>query len=154
MIKKSLNDLCINPFNEFNYTWPILIAGDVNNGYNGMTVSWGGLGTLWGKPVGFVFVRKSRHTYNFIENSDSVTLSFLNEDYANAKKIFVIYRLHVSFKFKRCVLFIFSLRKMGLPVPQKSCKKCCVEVCIFEVSFFVKSEKYLFLRHSVKKGQS
>ena len=88
MLKKSLNDLCINPFNEFNYTWPILIAGDVKNGYNGMTVSWGGLGTLWGKPVGFVFVRKSRHTYNFIENSDSVTLSFLNEDYANAKKIF------------------------------------------------------------------
>jgi hypothetical protein len=59
MLKKSLNDLCINPFNEFNYTWPILIAGDVNNGYNGMTVSWGGLGTLWGKPVGFVFVRKA-----------------------------------------------------------------------------------------------
>ena len=88
MIKKSLNDLCINPFNEFNYTWPILIAGDKENGFNGMTVSWGGLGTLWGKPVGFVFVRKSRYTYEFIEKSNSLTLSFLNEDYINAKKIF------------------------------------------------------------------
>ena len=88
MLKKSLNDLYINPFNEFNYTWPILISGDVNNGFNGMTVSWGGLGTLWGKSVAFVFVRKSRFTYEFIEKSDSVTLSFLSNDYANAKKIF------------------------------------------------------------------
>lgn len=88
MLKKSLNDLCINPFNEFNYTWPILVCGDVNNGFNGMTVSWGGLGTLWGKAVAFVFVRKSRYTYEFIEKSDSVTLSFLCDDYAKAKKVF------------------------------------------------------------------
>ena len=88
MLKKSVNEFLSKPFNEFNSNWPILVAGDVNNGFNGMTVSWGGLGTLWNKPVAFVFVRKSRFTYEKIEKSDSVTLSFLNKDYLDAKKFF------------------------------------------------------------------
>jgi len=40
-----------NVFTEINDTWGIIVAGDKNTGFNGMTVSWGGLGILWNKPV-------------------------------------------------------------------------------------------------------
>ena len=88
MLKKSLNEFNKNVFFEFDKTWPILCCGDNVNGFNAMTVSWGGLGVLWGKNVCFVFVRKSRHTYQFIEKSDSVTLSFLSDQYKTAKSLF------------------------------------------------------------------
>jgi len=88
MLRKNINEFNKNVFNEIGKVWPILVAGDRTIGYNGMTVSWGGLGVLWGKNVGFVFVRKSRHTYDFIEKSASVTLSFLNDDYKAAKALF------------------------------------------------------------------
>ena len=37
-------------------------------------------GWLWNKPVAFVFVRPERYTYEFIEKSDYLTLSFLGEE--------------------------------------------------------------------------
>ncbi|MDE6660480.1 MAG: flavin reductase family protein, partial [Anaeroplasmataceae bacterium] len=39
---------------------------------------------LWGRDVAYVFVRKSRHTYSFLERSESVTLSFLDEKYKDS----------------------------------------------------------------------
>lgn len=88
MLKKKLSEFKYNVFTEFNDSWPILTAGSRRTGFNSMTVSWGGLGVLWGKNVAFVFVRKSRYTYEFIEQSDSVTLSFLSDKYKEAKALF------------------------------------------------------------------
>ena len=34
---------------------------------NSMTIAWGSLGFMWGKPVFTVMVRQSRHTYQLIE---------------------------------------------------------------------------------------
>jgi len=88
MLRKNIKGFNKNVFNEIGNVWPILVAGDRVNGFNGMTVSWGGLGVLWGKNVGFVFVRKSRHTYKFTEASDSFTLSFLSDEYKDIKSFF------------------------------------------------------------------
>lgn len=77
MLKKNIKEFKLNNFKEFGDRWALLTAGDKSVGFNTLTVSWGGTGVLWGKNVGFVFVRKSRHTYNFLEKSKSVTLSFL-----------------------------------------------------------------------------
>ena len=36
-----------------------------------MTISWGGMGTLWDKPVVTVYVKLCRYTYGFMnEKSD------------------------------------------------------------------------------------
>ena len=35
--------------------------------YNTMTISWGGLGTLWERPVATVYVKKNRYTLAFME---------------------------------------------------------------------------------------
>ncbi|MGM9970238.1 MAG: flavin reductase [Anaeroplasma sp.] len=88
MLKKNIYELDKNIFDMIGNKCPILTAGDRFTGFNSMTVSWGGLGVLWGKNVAFVFVRKSRYTYQFIEKSNSITLSFLPEKYNEAKTIF------------------------------------------------------------------
>ncbi len=55
--------------------WALLTAGN-EQGFNTMTVSWGGLGELWGKDVAFVFVRPQRYTKEFIDREGKMTLSF------------------------------------------------------------------------------
>lgn len=64
-----------NPFSMFDNDWALATAGS-KAAFNTMTISWGGLGWLWNKPVCFTFIRKSRYTYQFIEDSDCFTLSF------------------------------------------------------------------------------
>ena len=60
--------------------WALVTAGDAS-GYNTMTVSWGGLGELWGKDVAFVFIRPQRHTLPFVENNARFTISFFGGAY-------------------------------------------------------------------------
>ena len=88
MLKKNIYDYDLNFFKEINDNFAILTAGDKTIGYNAMTVSWGGVGVLWNKMVAFLFVRHSRYTYDFIEKSDSVTLSFLSDKYKKEKALF------------------------------------------------------------------
>ncbi len=64
----------------FDKKWALLTAGDKEK-FNTMTVSWGGLGTIWGKPVATVYVRKSRYTHEFMEDNDYFTVSFYPEEY-------------------------------------------------------------------------
>ena len=87
MLKKSLNEFN-NFFEKINNEWAILTVGDRQNGLNGMTVSWGGIGVLWNKNVCFVFVRHSRYTFELLEKTDSVTLSFLSDKYKEDKVLF------------------------------------------------------------------
>ena len=63
-------------FESFDKGWPILTAGTKDN-FNMMTISWGEMGTLWGKPVVSVFVRRSRYTHEFMDKEDYFTLTFV-----------------------------------------------------------------------------
>ncbi len=62
-------------FQKFDRQWALVTAGTAEH-YNTMTVSWGGLGTLWSRPVATVYVRPNRYTYEFMEQSDYFTVSF------------------------------------------------------------------------------
>jgi flavin reductase (DIM6/NTAB) family NADH-FMN oxidoreductase RutF len=42
---------------------------------NTMTIGWGSLSYMWGKPVLIVMVRDSRHTYELIEKTNQFSLS-------------------------------------------------------------------------------
>ncbi len=44
---------------------------------NPMTVSWGGLGTLWQRPVATVYVRPTRHTWGLLAAHPEFTLNVL-----------------------------------------------------------------------------
>ena len=55
--------------------WMLLTSGDfTQNRFNCMTVAWGSLGTMWGKPFVQVVVRQSRYTLEFMEGYDTFTL--------------------------------------------------------------------------------
>jgi len=59
----------------------MLITAKKDGKANTMTASWGGLGVMWGKNVCFAFVRPQRYTREFIDASDSFTLTFFDEKY-------------------------------------------------------------------------
>lgn len=64
-----------NPVTLWNNQWFVLAAGDFKSGdYNVMTVAWGGIGVMWGKPFVHIVVRPVRHTFGFIERYDTFTL--------------------------------------------------------------------------------
>ncbi len=67
-------------FSQFDKKWALLTAGDESS-FNTMTISWGGLGTLWGKPVATVYVRTSRYTHDFMDANEYFTISFFPEEY-------------------------------------------------------------------------
>ena len=57
----------------------MLITAAKGDKVNSMTASWGGVGYLWNKRVVFIFVRDSRYTREFLEDSAEFSLSFLNQ---------------------------------------------------------------------------
>ncbi|MDR0384326.1 MAG: flavin reductase [Christensenellaceae bacterium] len=75
-----IEDFKISPLSKFNNEWALLTAGTKDK-FNTMTVSWGGMGTLWKKPVVTVYVKPIRYTYEFMENNDYFTLSFYDAKY-------------------------------------------------------------------------
>ncbi len=47
---------------------------------NTMTISWGTIGYMWGRPVFMTMVRHSRYTYDILKESDSFTVSVPKDD--------------------------------------------------------------------------
>jgi flavin reductase (DIM6/NTAB) family NADH-FMN oxidoreductase RutF len=76
-------DLEENVFQAIGEGWMLITAGAIDR-WNTMTASWGSMGILWGKSVCFCFVRDSRYTYEFMNDSDSFTLSFFEETHRPA----------------------------------------------------------------------
>ncbi|NLK77351.1 MAG: flavin reductase family protein [Clostridiales bacterium] len=88
-----------NPFTKIGNDWLIITSGDEQKA-NGMTASWGGLGVLWGKNVAFIFVRESRYTKEFIDNSSTFSCTFFDKKYKNDLKYFGIVSGRQEDKFK------------------------------------------------------
>ena len=72
-----------NPFTKIGKEWALVTAGSKDNA-NTMTISWGGMGVLWGKNVVYVFIRDSRFTKELIDKDEFFSLTFLDEKYRNA----------------------------------------------------------------------
>lgn len=81
-------ELQLNPMTMIGGEWWLITAGNEENGNNGMTASWGHMGTLWERPDGkrhmglptiSVYVRPSRYTKEFMDREEYFTLSVLKE---------------------------------------------------------------------------
>ncbi len=83
----SLKKISVEEFNAKSFTifdkdWMLLTAGSfAENKFNCMTISWGGFGTMWFRPIVTVGVRPQRHTFDFIEKYDNFTLTAFDEEY-------------------------------------------------------------------------
>ena len=73
----------MNPFTKIGKEWALVTAGSKARA-NTMTVSWGGVGVLWGKNVTYIFIRESRYTQELIDAGEFFSLSFFDEQYKNA----------------------------------------------------------------------
>ena len=77
----NIEDLRVSPFTILGQEWMLLTSGSFEDKeFNTMTVAWGGLGTMWHKPLIMVVVRPTRHTYDFMEKCDSFTVTAFPTD--------------------------------------------------------------------------
>ncbi|MDR1774660.1 MAG: flavin reductase [Clostridioides sp.] len=75
-----VNEFDFNPFSAIGKEW-MLITAKKGDKVNTMTASWGGVGVLWNKNVVFAFIRPQRFTKEFVDSSDSFSISFYDEKY-------------------------------------------------------------------------
>ena len=76
-------EIAENPFKLIGGDWALVTSGSEES-FNTMTISWGGVGIMWNKPVTFSFIRPQRYTYEFIEKNGFFTMSFFDESYRKA----------------------------------------------------------------------
>ncbi len=69
-----------NIFKLIGEDWMLITAGNKEKA-NTMTASFGGFGILFSKNVATIFVRPERYTYNFLEENDTFSLSFFEDDF-------------------------------------------------------------------------
>ena len=72
--------LTTDVFSEFDQVWALVTAGTPDS-FNTMTISWGGMGTIWNKPVATVYIRTTRYTHEFIDANEYFTISFYPDEY-------------------------------------------------------------------------
>lgn len=85
MQEMDVHALTQNLFEKLNKRW-MLLAADDGVHENAMTAGWGGLGVLWERDVFFCFVRPTRYTYELLERTDTITLSFFGDTYRSELK--------------------------------------------------------------------
>lgn len=67
-----------NAIELFDNDWMALAVGKEGD-MNAMTISWGALGELWGKPIVTVYVSSSRYTHSFMERNQYFTVTAFPE---------------------------------------------------------------------------
>lgn len=73
-------EIDVNAVKMFADDWMLLSAGK-DTSMNMMTIAWGGLGELWGKPVVTIYVSTDRYTYKFLEENEYFTVTAFPEQY-------------------------------------------------------------------------
>lgn len=76
-------EIAENPFKLIGSDWALVTAGTPEK-FNTMTISWGGVGIMWNKPVTFSFIRPQRYTFGFMQDGDCFSMSFFDEQYRKA----------------------------------------------------------------------
>jgi len=83
-----LNSLLVKPVHLWDTQHLLLTSGDFAQGtFNAMTVGWGSLGVMWGRPFVQVVVRPVRYTYEFMERYDTFTVCAFSKECAEALEL-------------------------------------------------------------------
>ena len=82
-----ISKIVCNPFTLIGKEW-CLIGAQNNNKFNAMTASWGSVGVLWNKNIATIYVRPQRYTREFIDSSDTFTISFFDERFRNQLNVY------------------------------------------------------------------
>ncbi|MCD8335695.1 MAG: flavin reductase [Lachnospiraceae bacterium] len=80
-IERKTTELTDNVFDLIGKQWLLVTAARPDGTCNTMTASWGGLGVMWGKDIAFLVIRPQRYTKEFIDSSDTLSISVLPDGY-------------------------------------------------------------------------
>lgn len=80
-----ISETDFNPFNLIGQDWAALTTS-IDGKANAMTVSWGGVGVLWGKNVVSVYIRDSRYTKELLDAGSNFSLTFFDPSDHSKKK--------------------------------------------------------------------
>lgn len=90
----SYKELSFNPMTLVGDDWLVLCAGNEEE-YNGMTISWGHMGTIWHDanrkyqlPTVCVYVRPQRYTKKFMDEEEYFTVNLLSKENRKAHGVF------------------------------------------------------------------
>ena len=70
-------------FDVMGKTGLLLVSVDAAGKPNTMTIGWGTVGIIWGKPIFVVLVRPSRYTYGLMEQTEDFTVNVPSADMAD-----------------------------------------------------------------------
>lgn len=79
----NIKDFSPNPF-EIKDKWLLISAAKADGTVNTMTASWGSFGIMWNKEVVFIVIRPQRFTREFVDESESLSLTFFDDSYKKA----------------------------------------------------------------------
>ncbi|MDD4987504.1 MAG: flavin reductase family protein [Candidatus Izemoplasmatales bacterium] len=125
IIKPKERGIMIQEISVFDYAGKVLeqidkgifLTTKYQDTVNTMTIGWGGVVVIWGRPLFLVLVRDSRATYELIEKSNEFTVSIpLNNQLARELAICGTKSLREVDKFKACGLTAREGRKIATPI--------------------------------------
>lgn len=80
-----IKEIEFNPFVRFGEKWGALTT-KADDKINTMTISWGGVGVIWDKPVATVYVRESRFTKELLDKSETFSVTFFEDKFQRTLK--------------------------------------------------------------------
>ena len=114
MIKVDVKQLSIDVVDLWMNRWLLLTAGTFDD-YNMMTVAWGSIGCMWGKPFAQIVVRPQRYTHEYTERYDSFTLCSFPKKYRKDLKTLGTLSGRDSDKLSRTRLTLCESMKVSAP---------------------------------------
>ena len=137
-------EVTYNFFNGLHKDWCLLCAGNSNNikECNMMTISWGGVGILWNKPIAICYVRPQRYTFKFIEENKSFSLNFFESKNKNYKKALDFCGANSGRDFNKFIETGLTLYKTKNNIPSILQSKLIIE-CKSLYSDFIKEDLFL-----------
>ena len=92
LIKINPEQIGKTPFELIGKDW-MLITAQNGEKTNTMTASWGGFGVMWNKNVAYIVLRPQRYTKEFIDNSETFSLTFFDEKYKTLEDVVMTYEI-------------------------------------------------------------
>ncbi|MBF0430723.1 MAG: flavin reductase [Fibrobacteria bacterium] len=75
-----INQFCTKSVDIWLKKWFLLTAGTMEHS-NTMTIAWGSFGGMWKRPFAQIAVRPVRHTFGFLNSSDSFSICAFPEEH-------------------------------------------------------------------------
>jgi len=95
----------------------IFLSTQHQNRKNTMTIGWGGITVVWGKPIFMALVRDCRATYELLEKQNAFTISVpIQADLKQALAYCGRHSLRDGDKFNHCKLTPVQGRKVPAPI--------------------------------------